>query len=248
MTRTFSSAGARRSSSHDHDYAKPIFQAAAGDPCRTVKVRNPDWAFGNVEYFGECVPVPRGVQAAAGSDGHLEVVSADGTKSWAMWRCKQGSDSGAPCTEANVLGNRYEVANMAVWDRTGLGVADCCRNATGRGSGTPLYPTVLSASDAKNGFQHALGIIVPRVASTWLYPAAKSDGSCGCAIKYGMLFVLRADYPETGSVGRVNVIRALKTYGAYVVDQGASFEIDTEGDYAPGAREDFVAAGIAGGR
>ena len=127
--------GPAGSSSHDHGYAKPIFQASPGDPCRTVLVRNPDWAFGNVEYFGECVPVPRGVQAATGSDGHLEVVSADGTKSWAMWRCKQGSDSGTPCSEANVLAGRYQVANMAVWDRTGLGVADCCRNATGKARG-----------------------------------------------------------------------------------------------------------------
>ena len=60
-----------------------------------------------------------------------------------------------------------------------------------------------------------------------------------------MLFVLRPDFPETGSIGRLNVIRALKTYGAYIVDQGASFEIDTEGDYAAGARENFTAAGIA---
>ena len=102
-----------------------------------------------------------------------------------------------------------------------------------------------SAADARQGFRHALGITVLRVASTWLYPAAKSDGSCGCPIQYGMLFVLRPDFPETGSIGRLNVIRALKTYGAYIVDQGASFEIDTEGDYAAGARENFTAAGIA---
>ena len=45
-----------------------------------------------------------------------------------------------------------------------------------------------------------------------------------------MLFVLRADYPvpANASIGVRNVIQALKTYGAYVVDQGASFEIDAD--------------------
>src|SRR4051812_26661525 len=237
--------GPAGSDSHDHDYAKPTYFASPGDPCRPIHVRHADWAHGNIQYQGECVPVPSGVQAAGGSDGHLEVISADRTRGWAMWRCNQGGDGGAPCSEANVLAGGYDAANVSVWDFGGVGVAECCGNATGRGSGTPLYPTVLTAADAVTGFQHALGITVPHVSSSFIYPAAKSDGSCGCPLKYGMLFILRPDFPENGSVGRGNVIRALKTYGAVGVDQGASFEIDTEGDYAPGARAAFSAAGIS---
>src|SRR6478609_815595 len=32
----------------DIKYAKPTFNAKPGDPCRTVKIRHADWAFGNV--------------------------------------------------------------------------------------------------------------------------------------------------------------------------------------------------------
>ena len=42
----------------DIRYAKPTYEASPADPCRTVTIRHPDWAFGNVEYHGECVPVP----------------------------------------------------------------------------------------------------------------------------------------------------------------------------------------------
>src|SRR3954454_15374852 len=87
----------------DIKYAKPTFTAKPGDPCRPVDVRHADWAFGNVEYHGECVPVPAGAAAAAGTDGHLLIISADHTRAWVFWRCKMGSDSGPPCTEANVL-------------------------------------------------------------------------------------------------------------------------------------------------
>ena len=45
-----------------------------------------------------------------------------------------------------------------------------------------------------------------------------------------MLFVLRADYPVPAgaSIGVRNIIQALKTYGAYIVDQGSSFELDAD--------------------
>jgi hypothetical protein len=45
-----------------------------------------------------------------------------------------------------------------------------------------------------------------------------------------MLFVLRGDYPvpADAGIGERNVIAALKTYGAYLVDQGASMELDAD--------------------
>lgn len=237
------------SSSHDHDYAKPVFVARVGDPCAPVHLRHPDWVNSNWKITTSCIPVPSGLLAAAGSDGHLTVISADRSTQWSFWRCKQGSDSGPPCSQANVLSSGYQAADGQQIDmtQTSNGLQDCCGSAGGRGSGTPVGPpaTVL-ASEALHGFQHAVGITVPNVSSSYIYPpATKSDGSCGCGIKYGMLFVLRADFPETGSVGRINILRALKTYGAYVVDQGASAEIDTEGDFAPGAQADWLAAGVS---
>jgi hypothetical protein len=45
-----------------------------------------------------------------------------------------------------------------------------------------------------------------------------------------MRFVLRPDYPvpADASLGIVNVTYALKTYGVYLVDQGADFEMDAD--------------------
>ena len=73
------------------------------------------------------------------------------------------------------------------------------------------------------------GSPIPHVAKDYLYPATHSDGGSG-TVKYGMLFVLRPDYPVSAgaSLGERNIIAALKAYGAYVVDQGASMELDAD--------------------
>jgi hypothetical protein len=211
-------------------YAKPIYFAAAGDPARTGKDIN-GWPKGDIRYDGGPIPVPAGMKAAPGSDGHLTIVSADRQKAWDMWRCKQLN--GSPCDESNVLASGYRAEVIVQWDLTGSGVPAVSNdNTSARGSGTPVLPTTIRADEALGGIDHAIGVTVPRVSSDYVYPVAThSDGSLGASgIKYGMLFVLRADYavPANASIGVRNVIQALKTYGAYVVDQGASFELDAD--------------------
>jgi hypothetical protein len=102
-------------------------------------------------------------------------------------------------------------------------------NTSARGSGTPIIPTTIRAEEAIGGIDHVLGLTVPHVASSYLWPATHSDGSSG-SIKYGMLFVLRPDFavPAGASLGERNIIAALKTYGAYIVDQGASMGLDAD--------------------
>ena len=104
-------------------------------------------------------------------------------------------------------------------------------DTSARGSGTPLISTTLRAEEALNGVNHALGITVPSVGGNPVYPpATHTDGGGSGGIEYGMLFVLRPDYPVPAgaSVGVRNVIQALKTYGAYVTDQGADFLMDAD--------------------
>jgi hypothetical protein len=121
---------------------------------------------------------------------------------------------------------------IAQWNLTGPGYAPEGNSNSARGSGTPLISTSLRAEEALYGIDHALGITVPSVSSDYLFPpAAHSDGDAGPgAIQYGMLFVLRPDYqpPPGASIGVRNVVRALKAYGAYVIDQGSDFEIDAD--------------------
>ena len=203
-------------------YASPIFFAKPGDPVAPVTVTLPSWApNGNIRWDGQPVPVPEGVYAAPGSDGHLTVVSADRRTAWEFWRATQTDPTG------------YVTSIIVQFDLTGTGYSsDPIDDTSARGSGTPLIATTLTADEALHGIQHVLGITVPRVSSTYLFPpATHTDGNQGPdAIKYGMLFVLRPDYPvpADASVGVKNVIQALKTYGAYVIDQGADFEMDAD--------------------
>ncbi len=195
-------------------WAKPIFFAKPGDPEYRWTDQN-GWAKGDIRYQGEPIPMPEGANQATGSDGHLTIVTADRHYEYDMWR-------------ANVSARSAET--IVRFDLTGSGVPGVqSDNTSARGSGTPIIPTTIRAEEAVGGIDHAIGLTIPHVAKDYLYPATHSDGSSG-SVKYGMLFVLRADYPVSAgaSLGERNIVAALKTYGAYVVDQGASMELDAD--------------------
>jgi Right handed beta helix region len=197
-------------------FAKPIFFAQPGDP-QYVWTNINGWGKGDIRYQGEPIPMPDGAMQASGSDGHLTIVTADRRYAYDMWRADVVTKSAAVIVR---------------FDLTGSGVpSDQNQSTSARGSGAPVIPSTIRADEALDGIRHAIGITVPSVSHDYIWPATHSDGNLGSdAIKYGMLFVLRADYPvpADASVGERNVIQALKTYGAYVVDQGASMELDAD--------------------
>jgi hypothetical protein len=201
-------------------YAAPIYFAQKGDPTAPVTVTHRDWLpEGSTAWDGRKVPVPIGVQPAPGSDGHLTVVSADRRTAWDF----------LGCTQAGPMG--YVTKVIVQWNLNGPGHSHEARETSARGSGAPLVNTSLRAEEALVGIRHALGFTVPRVSSDYLWPATHSDGKQGPhAIKYGQRFVLRHDYPvpANASIGVINLTYALKLYGAYLVDQGADFEIDAD--------------------
>jgi hypothetical protein len=202
-------------------YGAPVFFSQRGDPTAPVVVTQPDWLpDGDTAWDGKPVPVPIGVRPAPGADGHLTIVSADRRTAWDF----------LGCTEAGPMG--YVTRVIVQWDLTGPGYNTGNGDETSaRGSGMPLISSSLRAEEAINGIRHALGFTVPRVSSSYVGPATHSDGRQGAsALKYGMRFVLRPDYPvpPNAGVGMVNVIYALKTYGVYLVDQGADFEMDAD--------------------
>jgi hypothetical protein len=200
----------------DNEWSKPIFFAQPGDPAYTWTDEN-HWAKGDIRYRGEPIPMPTGAHEATGSDGHLTIVTADRRYAYDMWR-------------ADV--SRRSAETIVRFDLTGDGIpADRDDNTSARGSGTPVIPTTVRAEEALTGIDHALGLTVPSVSGDYLFPATHTDGDLGSdSVKYGMLFVLRPDFPVNAgaSIGERNIIAALKTYGAYVVDQGASMGIDAD--------------------
>jgi hypothetical protein len=202
-------------------YSSPIYFAKEGDPTAPVDVTIPDWApRGSIRWNGQPVPVPAGVTPAPASDGHLVVVSADRRTAWEFWRCTQAGASG------------YTTSIIVQFDLTGPGYSDRMSDSSARGSGAPLIATTLRADEALDGIHHALGITVPSVGNNPIYPpATHSDGGGpDGGLQYGMLFVLRPDYPVPAgaSVGVRNLLTSLKTYGAYVTDQGADLVIDAD--------------------
>src|SRR5690349_6699845 len=171
----------------DNQWGKPIYFAAPGDPAYPWTDLN-GWAKGDIAYQGEPIPMPAGAHQATGSDGHLTIVTADRRYEYDMWRADVSTR-----TAATIV--RFDLAGDGV-----PGVRS--DNTSARGSGTPIIPTTIRAEEAVGGIDHALGLTVPHVASAYLYPATHSDGSAG-PIEYGMLFVLRPDFPvpATASLG-----------------------------------------------
>jgi hypothetical protein len=201
---------------HGTAYAKPIFFAKPGDPQYVWSTVN-TWVKGDTRYEGEPIPLPGGAIEASGSDGHLTIVTADRRYAYDMWRADVATKS-AYC--------------IVRFDLTGEGVASVrTNNTSARASGAPIIPSTLRAEEAVSGIDHALGLTIPAASSTYAYPATHSDGDLGAdGVQYGMLFVLRADYPVPAgaTLGERNIIKALKTYGAYVVDQGSSMGLDAD--------------------
>jgi hypothetical protein len=216
------------------EYSAPVYFAKPGDPTAPVSVTIPDWApRGVIRWDGRQVPVPAGVTPAPASDGHLVVVSADRRTAWEFWRCTQAGPSG------------YTTSIIVQFDLTGPGYSDRMGDTSARGSGAPLIATTLRAEEALDGIHHALGITVPHVGDNPIYPPATHSDGGGPAdgLQYGMLFVLRPDYPipASASVGVRNLLTALKTYGAYVTDQGADLLIDADSTHP----DQWKAAGLS---
>jgi hypothetical protein len=204
----------------DGAYAKPIFFAQPDDP-QYVWTNLNGWGKGDIHYQGEPIPMPSGAHEAAGSDGHLTIVTADRHYAYDMWRANVATRSAAVIVRFDLTGEGVPAIRTA--------------NTSARGSGAPVIPTTIRGEEAVNGIDHALGLTIPRASSSYMYPATHTDGSLGPdAVQYGMLFVLRANYPvpSGASLGERNIIKALKTYGAYVVDQGSTMGLDADSTQA----------------
>jgi hypothetical protein len=236
------------------DHGKAIFKASASDPVTaTYRIADASQCFNDPAGCGvwqpsdpthrvadetapspEHVPIPAGVRCPGlptvddEHDRALSVISADGKTAWEFWHCTHAATPQEPW---------YTAAVAAKWSldsddpsQAGAGYQDTMGSTSARASGTPLLPTTVTPREAISGIHHPLGLTVMSVSDGFVNPpASHTDGCAGCShLRYGMLFVLRSNFksPRWPQIGELNIIQALKRYGAYVVDQGPSFEID----------------------
>ncbi len=197
--------------SNSTQWGTPFCRARPGDPAYVWTdvnswIDDPDVT----HYHGEPIPLPASCHQATGSDGHLAIITADGRYSYEFWRADVASKTAQGIS-------RFDLSSAGTgWPSTS--------STSARASGAPLYDTDVRLDD---DFQHAEGCTIPHASPDYVPPATQSDGDGG-EIKYGMLFVLRPDFPVSGSPTVQAFERELQTYGCYVDDQGSSFGIDAE--------------------
>jgi hypothetical protein len=186
----------------------------------------------------ERIPIPAGVRCPAlplvdnGHDRALTIVSADGKTAWELWHCTHAATPAEPWYTAAVA-TRWSLdpddpsSLSRGYQDEGLGPVG---STSARGSGTPLVTTTVTPREAVRGIHHALGLTVVNVSNLYVNPpASHTDGCAGCGnLRYGMLFVLDPAFKPARPprIGDLNVILALKRYGAFIVDRGLTFEID----------------------
>jgi hypothetical protein len=184
------------------------------------------------------IPIPPGVRCPGlpsiddDHDRALSVISPDGKTAWDFWHCTHAATLQEPWYTAGVAA-KWNLNPDNPGDQS-FGYQDEGLGQTGstsaRGSGTPLVNTTITPLEAVRGIHHPVGLTVLRVSDSYVNPpASHTDGCAGCShLQYGMLFVLRSNFKPARDprIGELNVIEALKRYGAYVVDQGPVFELD----------------------
>jgi hypothetical protein len=226
-----------------NQYSAPLFQSDNSNTAPLYcnhECGNPN---GTISFTsGSNIPVPSGTAAATGSDGHLAILSSNLHDAWDMWQCLN-KVGGGPCTESGVLASSsgYSAWTGVHWDLTSSGVEAATvgggykHSLSARESGLPLIDTSVRAHEALYGIHHALGISTHSASGNILYPPA-THGNCdgpnpgSGTIRFGMLVVLNPSFTYSGSsIGWKHIIQALKTYGAYVQDNGSpTFEIDAD--------------------
>jgi hypothetical protein len=165
-------------------------------------------------------------------DRALVVISADGRTAWELWHCTHAATLSEPYYTAAIAAKWPLDPNDPSADNRGYQDQGLTPTGTtaARASGAPLVTTTITPSEAYFGINHAIGLTVLRIERGYVNPpAAHTDGCLGCShLRYGMLFVLDPSFriPGHATLGQINVIQALKKYGAYVVDQGPIFELD----------------------
>lgn len=197
------------------DYGIPITVAPAGTPRRTPRFTDYPGESDRVPY-----PIPARARVEGGSDRHVLVVQRGSCRLYELYG-------------AHRSGGRWNAASGAVWNLRsnrlrprGWTSADA--------AGLPIAPGLARPDEARAGaIRHALRFTAPRTQRGYVFPArhAASSSTDPDLPPMGLRLRLRSAYPLAGYRGQsLAILRALRTYGMILADNGSPWYISGAAD------------------
>jgi hypothetical protein len=169
------------------------------------------------------LPIPENANPKPQYDGQLVIEDLSNGVAYAMFRARRGSGSAG---EGDVISYQF----MRKWTLNGPGY-QVPNSVSTIGSGLPSFAGVLLPEEIKSGrIEHALAIAVPGPArDIYVQPASATDGVGSVkSIPEGARIRLKPDVKAPKLPGRTNqvaqraLMKALRTYGAIVVERSKS--------------------------
>ncbi len=159
-------------------------------------------------------PVPLSAPVESGSDRHVLVVDTGNCRLYEMYAAQQVG-TGWTCASGAVFNLNSNVLRPNGWTS-----ADA--------AGLPILPGLALYSEVASGvINHALRFTVDATQNGFIHPATHHAGVANAALPpMGVRLRLKASFSLAGFHGEALVIlRALKTYGMIVADNGSSWYI-----------------------
>jgi hypothetical protein len=217
-------------SSDPTQYTYPVYTAPARLPAVTVRI---DGVFSNVTgptrlsrelHTTVRVPIPKGAQESAGSDGQLIVLRPSTGDEWGFWQLHH-------------TGSGWEATNGYHYNTRWSGVPPAGFGSRGAGM-TYLAGLIRPCEIARGEIDHAIAFAYNYPSPAYVYPARKSDGSGDAATAFpeGTRLQLDPSLTDTqlAALGIKNdalvVAHALQKYGMFVVDNSGRAKIYFEDD------------------
>ena len=198
----------------DDTGSAPVYYADSDDPQYTIRCRQ--W-ISSCEVNGATARIPKGALPTRASDRHLVAIQPDGTEI-DLWESDDPSGTGGELSVSHGGITRID------GDSTGS-------NAVAAMTGA-MAGQFTSASWQADRINHALQLIIPRDNGRYVYPAGKTGASDPTSSPVPMGQWFKLDITDTQLAAeppwRRAIYRAMRDYGLFVIDTGASFMIAHE--------------------
>jgi len=199
------------------DYGVAIYRATADTPTHPITPRAHLGDWGSNPFAGHAMPWDPGWRVPSGSDGWTVVIRTDGI-AVECWRT-QVHDGQPSCEWGAVTDTRKSSVPLA---------------GAPTGAGLSRLAGVITQADWKRGrIDHALTFGAPDNDAEFVYPAVRTDGEGDGQWSEGQyIWWDKNCTADTSGLSRAQrmVIQALRDYGAYDVDNAATFGFASQHD------------------